>query len=71
MEIIFLLVGFTIGVIFTLILKRKNEVHGQVDIDPVTGLCRFRITSDKLADPRKIYAVFRISHNAEISRDEQ
>lgn len=71
MEWVFLLIGFTIGIIFCSLRKRRYEVHGQVDIDRVTGLCRFRITSDKLADPNKKYAIFKIDHDAEISRDEQ
>lgn len=69
--IFILLIGFTCGVIFTIIFKRNKEVHGMIDIDQLTGLCRFRITSDKLANPRKKYAIFKIDHNAEISRDEQ
>lgn len=66
-----LMIGFTIGVIFTMVFKRIKEIHGMVDIDQITGLCRFRITSDKLANPRKKYAIFKINHDAEISRDEQ
>ena len=69
--IIFLIVGFTIGFIFCMIFKRHDEVHGQVDIEPTTGLCRFRISSDEIANPRKKYAIFKINHNAIISRDEQ
>lgn len=71
MEFIFLLIGFLTGVVAFSIIKRKNEIHGNIDIDNVTGLCRFKITSNKLADPHKKYAIFKINHNAEISRDEQ
>lgn len=71
MEFIFLLIGFLTGFIMFSIIKRKNEIHGNIDIDNVTGLCRFRITSNKLANPHKKYAIFKINHNAEISRDEQ
>jgi len=53
------------------LFKRIKEVHGMIDIDQITRLCRFRITSDKLANPRKKYAIFKINHDAEISRDEQ
>lgn len=69
--IIFLIVGFTIGFIFCMIFKRRDEVHGKVEIEPSTGLCRFIISSDEIANPNKKYAVFKISHNAIISRDEQ
>ena len=71
MEWILLILGFTSCVIFCSLRKRRDEVHGSIDIDPITGLCRFRITSDKLANPRKKYAIFKISHDAEISRDER
>lgn len=70
MEIIFLLIGFLTGFIICFIIKQRKEVHGNIDIDILTGLCRFRITSNKLSDSHKKYAVFKINHNAEISRDE-
>ena len=35
--IIFLIVGFTIGFIFCMIFKRRDEVHGKVEIEPSTG----------------------------------
>jgi hypothetical protein len=69
--ILIFLIGFTCGVVFTIIFKRIKEVHGMIDIDQSTGLCRFRITSDKLANNKKKYAIFKIDHNAEISRDER
>lgn len=65
------IIGFTIGIIFITLFKQIKEIHGLIDIDRITGLCRFRITSDKLANPRKKYAIFKINHDAEISRDEQ
>jgi len=71
MEFIFLIIGFILGIIFSLIKRRSYEAHGQIDIDPITGLCRFKITTNKIANPHKKYAIFKISHNAEISRDEQ
>ena len=71
MELAIFVIGFTIGFIFCLIFKRREYVYGQVDIDSITGLCRFRISSDKIADPRKKHAIFKINHNVDISRDEQ
>lgn len=74
-KLLFLIVGLAIGLIFGIIIKTiygtRYKVYGTVDIDPVTGLCRFRISSDEIANPQKSYAYFRINHNAEISRDEQ
>ena len=69
--IIFLIVGFTFGFIFCMIFNRHDEVHGKVDIEPCTGLCRFKISSNEIANPHKKYAIFKINHNAIISRDEQ
>lgn len=66
-----LFVGFTIGFIFSKLTKRIKEIHGEIDVDQITGLCRFRLTSDKIADRSKKYAIFKINHDVDISRDEQ
>ena len=71
MEVIFLIVGFTSGLIVSFIFRRKEKVYGSIDVDPITGLCRFRLSSDELANPKKKRAIFIVTHDAEISRDEQ
>lgn len=71
MEFIFLIVGFTIGLIVSSVFGRGKNVYGSIDVDPTNGLCRVRATSDEIANPKKKRAIFIINHNAEISRDEQ
>ena len=72
MEFLFLIGGMIIGIVFTLLVtKRESKIYGIVDIDHNSGLCRFHITSSELSDRRNTKAIFRINHNAAISREEQ
>ena len=71
MEFIFLLGGVVLGIIFTLIFKSRERIHGIVHVDHKTEQCIFSITSNQLSNRDKKIAVFMINHNAEISREEQ
>lgn len=71
MEFIFFLGGIVLGVIFTLIFKSRERIHGIVHVDHDTEQCTFSITSDQLSKRDKKIAVFYINHNAKISREEQ
>lgn len=71
MEILLFIGGVISGIIFTLICKSRERIHGIVHIDHKTEQCIFSLTSAQLSDPKKKVAVFLINHDAEISRDEQ
>jgi hypothetical protein len=71
MEFIFLLGGVVLGIIFTLIFKSRERIHGIVHVDHDTDQCIFNITSDQLSRREKKIAVFVINHDAKISREEQ
>lgn len=71
MEFIFLIVGFTFGFIFFKIYNRRTEIHGSIDVDNITGLGRVRLTSVKISDPHIKYAILKVNHDVDISRDEQ
>jgi hypothetical protein len=71
MNIIFFVGGVILGVIFTLIYKSRERIHGVVHVDHKTEQCVFKIESDRLSKLNKKIAVFYINHDAEISRDEQ
>ena len=72
MEWIFLVIGIIFGFAISFIFKRKNKIYGTIDIENETGLCRFRIDkTNNLTEPTIKYAVFKVNHNVNISRDEQ
>ena len=71
MEVLIFLGGVILGVIFTLIFKSRERIHGVVHVDHKTEQCIFSVTSDQLSKRDKKIAVFYINHNAEISREEQ
>lgn len=72
MSYIFVAIGGAgIGILLIMLLALKDKTHGVVDIDHNTQQCIFRITSDELSDRRVKKAVFKINHNAKISREEQ
>lgn len=72
MDWIFLLISFILGFTISFIFKQKNKIYGTIDIEDETGLCRFRIDkTNNLTEPTIKYAVFKVNHNINISRDEQ
>ena len=71
MEFIFALVGFLLGIIVTKTMKFKERIYGDIDVDEKTGLCRIRLGSNELSDPKIKHAVLVVHHGIDISRDEQ
>ena len=71
MEILLFVGGVISGIIFALIYKSRERIHGIVHIDHETEQCIFSLTSTQLSDRKKKIAVFLINHDAKISRDEQ
>ena len=71
MEILIFLGGVVLGIIFTLVYKSRERVHGVIHIDHRTEQCVFSITSEELSNRGKKIAVFVINHDADISREEQ
>ena len=71
MEILFFLGGMILGVLFTIMLKHKDKIYGVIEVDHNTEMCKVHITSDELSNINNKKAVFKINHNANISREEQ
>lgn len=71
MEILWVIGGVILGIIITKIIDRKSVEYGVIDVEEETGLCRFRISDNRLVDKRVKRAVFSVNHNVYISRDEQ
>lgn len=63
--------GALIGISFIAFLAVKDKTHGVIEVDHDTGQCKVRITSAELADFRTKKAVFKVTHDAKISREEQ
>lgn len=64
-------IGWLIGYIVALIRLTKNQIHGVIEVDHDTGMCRVRIASDGLQDKTCKTATFVVEHDAMISRNEQ
>lgn len=64
-------IGWLIGYIVALIRLTKNQIHGVIEVDHNTGMCRVRIASDGLQDKTCKTATFVVEHDAMISRNEQ
>lgn len=71
MEFLFFIGGAIAGIIFMLIRRSRERIHGIIHVDHNTEQCIFNITSDQLSNRKNKIAVFMIDHNAEISREEQ
>lgn len=71
MEFIFVLVGFVLGTLLTKASKFRERTYGDIDIDEKTGLCRVRLNSDELSNPKIKHAILVVHHGIDISRDEQ
>lgn len=71
MEILIFLGGVILGFIFSKFSKRQEKTYGFIDVDHETGLCRVRITSGELSNHKTRKAMFRINHDANISREDQ
>lgn len=63
--------GAIIGILFITFLALHGKTHGVIDVDHNTEQCRFRITSAELSDRRTKKAIFKVNHDAKISREEQ
>ena len=69
-------VGFTIGgllggFISAAIFDIRHKTHGVIEVDHDTGQCKVRITSAELSDYKTKKAIFKVTHDAKISREEQ
>ena len=71
MELIFLVIGFALGCIITLLAKSRCKIYGVIEVDHRTQQCRFRITSDELSDRKNTKAIFDVKHDVMISQEEQ
>lgn len=72
MSYIFVAIGGAgIGILLIMLLAIKDKTHGIIEVDHDTGQCKVRITSAELADFKTKKAVFKVKHDAKISREEQ
>ena len=72
MELIFAALGGAIGgILYEKIKGIHYETCGYIDVDHNNGMCKVRITSDELDNRKVKKAVFKINHDAIISREEQ
>ena len=71
MEILTLIGGAVGGILIGLIIEKHSKICGVIDVDHRTEMCKVRITSADLSNRKSKTAVFKINHDAIISREEQ
>lgn len=71
MEILLIIIGVIIGIIFEKIMTAMITEIGTIDVDHVTGLCKLNVTSDQINKTSTKRVVFTVNHDAQISREEQ
>lgn len=69
MEIICFIGGVVISTIVHIAINRK--IYGVIDVDHKNNLCVARVTSNDLAERRPKKVMFKVNHNANLSREEQ
>lgn len=70
-NILLLICGFIAGFVIKMIIDAHRTAIGVIDVDHRTEMCRVKITSSDLSKIQCKTALFRVNHNAKISRDEQ
>ncbi len=63
--------GLIVGILIMTIINIRKTIYGIIDVDTKTGMCGVRISSSELANPKYKKVMFKINHDADISREEQ
>lgn len=63
--------GFLGGFIYAMVFDILHSTRGVIEVDHRNETCQVRLTSGDLKNRRNTRAVFKINHNADLSRDEQ
>lgn len=69
-SIVLLLMGIIIGIVVRKIIEKRHKVIGVVQVDHETGLCKFCITSEDLANIKCKKVLLNVDHNAIITEQE-
>lgn len=64
------IVGLLLGFAIMITIYKKQTIYGTIDIDHYTELINFRADRTELKNLYNKRIVFKINHNAIISRDE-
>ena len=62
--------GFSLGIIIKMLINKSQTIYGVIDIDHQTEMVNFRVNSTELKNLYNKQVIFKINHNATISRDE-
>ena len=62
--------GAIIGSLLNELWHIRSKTHGIIEVDHDTEQCKIHITSNDLSNRKTKKAVFKINHDAKISRDE-
>lgn len=71
MEILLIIIGIIIGIIFEKFRDAMITEIGTIDVDHETGLCKLNVTSDQINNVNTKKVIFTVNHDAKISREEQ
>jgi len=72
MSIVFVIIGIVIGFAISKIMSNSEIIHGVIDVDHNTKMCKIHISSDELSNRETKIVHFLVNHDGKIeSRDEQ
>lgn len=71
MVLVIFMIGFVVGVSFTMIFRKKDKIYGVIEVDHDSEMVKFHISSTELGDYKTKKATFKVSHDATISREKQ
>ena len=64
-------VGLSTIVYILIHLCNNHKIYGVIEVDHRNNLCVARLTSNDLAERRPKKVMFKVNHNANLSREEQ
>lgn len=71
MELLYLAGGVFIGAAFCAFLENRTKSHGVIEVDHNTEQCKVCMTSVDLSNRKTKKVLFKVNHDANISREEQ
>lgn len=70
MGLLYFVGGVVIGIVLTMIFKRRYKTYGIIEVDHQSELCKVRLTSNELQDRKTTKVIFDVKHDATIISDE-
>lgn len=69
MYVLFTILGIIIGAMIRTMFYNSELIHGVIDVDHNTKLCRFHISSQEISNYETKTVKFLVNHNAKLEMD--